>query len=56
MLRSPEGVTLKQIAEITGWQPHTVHGFISGAVGKQLGLKVESTRTETGERRYRIPA
>jgi hypothetical protein len=56
MLRSTEGATLKQIVEITGWQRHTVRGFISGAVGKQLGLKVESTRTEAGERRYRIPA
>lgn len=56
MLRSPEGATLGQIMEATGWQPHTVRGFISGAIGKQLGLKVESTRTETGERRYRILA
>lgn len=56
MLRSPEGATLGQIIEATGWQPHTVRGFISGAIGKQLGLKVESTRTETGERRYRILA
>lgn len=56
MLRNPEGATLGQIMEVTGWQPHTVRGFISGAVGKQLGLKVESTRTEKGERRYRITA
>jgi hypothetical protein len=56
MLRGPEGATLGQIIEVTNWQPHTVRGFISGAVGKQLGLKVESTRTETGERRYRILA
>jgi hypothetical protein len=29
---------------------------IRGVIGKQLGLKVESTRTDTGERRYRIMA
>jgi len=56
MLRSPAGATLGQIIKATGWQPHTVRGFISGTIGKQLGLKVESTRTETGERRYRILA
>ncbi|MCC7235429.1 MAG: DUF3489 domain-containing protein [Bryobacterales bacterium] len=56
MLRHPEGATLTQIMEATHWQPHTVRGFISGAIGKQLGLGVESTRTEKGERRYRIPA
>lgn len=56
MLRGPEGATLSQIMEATGWQPHTVRGFISGVIGKQLRLKVESTRTETGERRYRILA
>lgn len=56
MLRIQTGATLPQIMEATGWQPHTVRGFISGAIGKQLGLAVESTRTEKGERRYRIPA
>lgn len=56
MLRSEDGATLKRIMEATHWQPHTVRGFISGAIGKQLGLTVESTRTEKGERRYRIPA
>lgn len=56
MLRSQTGATLPQIMEATGWQPHTVRGFISGAIGKQLGLAVQSTRTEKGERLYRIPA
>jgi len=56
MLRSRTGATLAQIMEATGWQPHTVRGFISGVIGKQLGLKVESTRTDSGERRYRIHA
>jgi hypothetical protein len=56
MLRNPVGATLTQIMEATHWQPHTVRGFISGVIGKQLGLKVESTRTDTGERRYRIMA
>jgi transposase len=36
MLRHPEGATLTQLMETTHWQPHTVRGFISGAIGKQL--------------------
>jgi hypothetical protein len=56
MLKNPDGATLKRLMAATGRQPHTVRGFISGAVGKQRGLRVESTRTEAGERRYRILA
>lgn len=38
----------------TGWQAHTVRGFISGTVGKKLGLTVESTRGENRARTYRL--
>jgi len=45
MLRSPEGATVEQIAEVTGWQRHTIRGAISGALRKKLGLSIEATRT-----------
>jgi Protein of unknown function (DUF3489) len=45
MLKRPEGATVEQIAEATGWQRHTVRGAISGALKKKLGLTVEATRT-----------
>ena len=45
MLRRPEGATVEQIAEATGWQKHTIRGAISGALKKKLGLTVEATRT-----------
>jgi hypothetical protein len=38
----------------TAWQPHSVRGFISGALGKKMGLTVESTKNEAGDRVYRI--
>ena len=38
----------------TGWQAHSVRGFISGALGKKMGLKVDSVRREDGERVYSI--
>ena len=56
MLKRDEGASIGQIVEATGWQKHTVRGAISGALKKKLGLAVTSTRSETGERVYRIPA
>jgi hypothetical protein len=40
MLRSPSGGTIEQLTELTGWQPHTVRGTISGALRKRLKLDV----------------
>ena len=40
----------------TGWQAHSVRGFLSGTVGKKLGLTVTSTKVEDGERTYSIKA
>ena len=54
LMRRPSGATLAEIMEQTGWQAHTVRGFVSGALVKKLRLKVESFRTEDGERAYRI--
>jgi len=54
MLKRDEGAAIGQIIEATGWQPHTVRGAISGALKKKLGLAVTSTKSETGERVYRI--
>ena len=45
LLKRPEGATVEQIAEVTGWQKHTIRGAISGALKKKLGLTVETTRT-----------
>jgi hypothetical protein len=53
MLKRPEGATLADIQSATGWQPHSVRGFISGALGRKMGLTVESIKTEAG-RFYRI--
>ena len=54
MLRRPEGATLQQIMRATGWQAHSVRGFISGTVGKKMGLHVESSKAPDGERNYSI--
>jgi hypothetical protein len=44
LLKRPEGATIQQIAEATGWRHHTVRGAISGTLKKKLGLSVKTTR------------
>ena len=53
LLERPQGATLKAIMRATGWQTHSVRGFISGQLKKKLGLKVASSVRE-GERVYSI--
>jgi hypothetical protein len=54
LMRRAKGATLAEIMEKTGWQAHTVRGFVSGTLIKKLGLKIESFRSEDKERCYRI--
>lgn len=54
LLRAKEGATLEAIMEATGWQAHSVRGFLSGAISKKMGLSVESFKTPEGARAYRI--
>jgi len=54
LLRRPEGSTLKGLMKATDWQAHSVRGFLSGTIGKKMGLKVASIKTEEGERTYSI--
>jgi len=53
LLKRPSGATLAQIMKLTGWQSHSVRGFISAQLSKRRGLRVRSFRRE-GERVYRI--
>src|SRR5215472_12887289 len=53
MLRQPEGVTVDEVASVTGWQRHTVRGVFSGSLKKKLGLTLASAKEERG-RVYRI--
>ncbi len=54
LLRHPQGATLAELATATGWQLHSVRGFLSGALRKGMGLKVKSGKRENGERVYSI--
>ncbi len=54
MLRKAEGATLAEIMKASGWQSHSVRGFLSGSLGKTMGLKVESNKRTDGQRVYRL--
>jgi hypothetical protein len=53
MLRAPSGVTVDAMMQATGWQQHSVRGFLAGVVRKKLGFNLVSAATEGG-RLYRI--
>jgi hypothetical protein len=54
LLRRKDGATMAEIAKATGWQNHSIRGFVSGTLMKKMDLPVESFKNETGERTYRL--
>jgi hypothetical protein len=52
-LRAPKGATIAQLVALTGWQPHSVRGAMSGALKKQRGLTISSTKSGDA-RTYKI--
>jgi hypothetical protein len=54
LLKRSGGASLKDIMKATDWQAHSVRGFLSGTIGKKMGLKLESTKREDGERVYSL--
>jgi hypothetical protein len=55
MLQDRAGATIGAIMAATGWQQHSVRGFLAGVVRKKLGLNLVSAVGESG-RVYRIKA
>ena len=65
MLRRPEGATVAQIAEATGWAQHTVRGFFAGLKKKGHAVEVLERIRQVGPNRegargsytvYHLPA
>ena len=54
LLKRPDGATLNQLVEATGWQAHTVRGAMAGALKKKLSLNIVSEKNDGHERKYRI--
>ena len=53
MLQSPAGTTIAAMMHATGWQAHSVRGFLAGVVRKKLKLKLNSQKVD-GNRIYRV--
>ena len=53
LIGRPKGASLAEIMKATDWQAHSVRGFLSTAA-KKHGLKIESSKTEAGDRVYQI--
>jgi hypothetical protein len=56
LLTRPGGVTSQQLIKATGWLPHSVRGFLSGTVGKKMGLTLTSSKDDDGTRTYSVEA
>ncbi len=53
LLRKPKGATIADLARATGWQKHSVRGFLSGELKKKRALIVQADRVD-GVLRYRL--
>jgi hypothetical protein len=54
LLKRPQGATSAELRQATGWQAHSVRGFLSGTLHKQMGLQVQSGKRPDGERIYSL--
>jgi Protein of unknown function (DUF3489) len=54
LVSRPEGATLSEIMQATGWQPHSVRGFLSGTLKKKMGLIIHSAKSPDGARTYHV--
>lgn len=54
LLRRKNGATITELQKATGWQPHSVRGFLSGTLKRRMGLGIISQTNAKGMRRYRI--
>lgn len=55
-LTRPDGATVDELAEVTGWQKHSVRGFLSTQKKKREDFALEKFTRGDGKTAYKIPA
>jgi hypothetical protein len=54
LLSRPDGASIAEMMQATGWQQHSVRGFLAGTVKRKIGFLLTSSKPEDGFRRYCI--
>ena len=54
LLMRNNGATLAEMSSAVDWQPHSVRGFMSGALKKKPGFEVTTKREDGKQRKYFI--
>ena len=54
LLGQPKGTSIDEMMQATGWQQHSVRGFLAGTVKKKLGFSLTTSKVAGDVRRYRI--
>ena len=54
LLQRQSGASISELMKVTGWQAHSVRGFISGTLKRKQGFIINSTVEEGKDRRYLI--
>ena len=54
LLQRQKGATLAELGKLSGWQEHSIRGFMSGTLKKRMGFDIISGKDKKGTRRYRI--
>jgi hypothetical protein len=54
LLQREKGATLAELVKLSGWQDHSIRGFMSGTLKKRMGFNIISEKNSKGTRRYRI--
>jgi hypothetical protein len=54
LLQRKKGATIAELCKLSGWQEHSIRGFMSGTLKKRMGFNIISEKDSKGTRRYRI--
>jgi hypothetical protein len=54
LIERAEGASIAEMQKATGWQPHSVRGFLAGTIKKTPGVTLTSEKPTDGKRRYRV--